>query len=130
MVVWQFMFDVFGDFELSVECVLSWEKYLLHCGSSRGFGTEGMLGSIIWLYLLILPWNLCPVSDSEPCWSNSFNRCGGFCCWVWVAISHETTYWLLKRKSRWMVDPLWSIELEQCTLGVCKDLEEKEIFET
>ncbi len=44
MVVWQFVFDVFGDFELSVKCVLSWKKYLLHCGSSKGFGTERSRG--------------------------------------------------------------------------------------
>ncbi len=39
------MCDVFGDFELSIECVLSLEEYLLHGGSFGGFVTKGMLGS-------------------------------------------------------------------------------------
>jgi hypothetical protein len=47
VVVWQLMFDVVGDFEVSVECVLSWEEYMLHCGTSGGFGTEGILGNRI-----------------------------------------------------------------------------------
>jgi len=37
VVVWQFMCDVSGDFELGMECVLSLEEYLLHCGNSKGF---------------------------------------------------------------------------------------------
>jgi hypothetical protein len=37
------MFDDFGDFELSVLCVSFKEEYLLHCGSSGGFGSEGIL---------------------------------------------------------------------------------------
>jgi hypothetical protein len=37
VVVWQLMYDVFGDFELGMECVLSLEEYLLFCGSFRGF---------------------------------------------------------------------------------------------
>jgi len=45
VVVWQLMHDVFGDFKLGMECVLSLEKYLLCCGNSEGFGIEGMLGS-------------------------------------------------------------------------------------
>ncbi len=47
MVVWQLIFDVFGDFELSVKCVLFLEEYLLDYGSSRGLGTEAILGSRI-----------------------------------------------------------------------------------
>ncbi len=37
IVVWQLMHDVFGNFELGMECVLSREEYLLFCGSSKGF---------------------------------------------------------------------------------------------
>jgi hypothetical protein len=37
VVVWQLMCDVFGDFELDMECVLSLEEYMLHCGNFGGF---------------------------------------------------------------------------------------------
>jgi hypothetical protein len=37
VVVWQLMHDVFRDFELGMECVLSLKKYLMFCGSFRGF---------------------------------------------------------------------------------------------
>ncbi len=37
MVMLQFMHDVSRDFELGMECVLSLEKYMSSCGSSRGF---------------------------------------------------------------------------------------------
>ncbi len=47
MVVWQLIFDVFGDFELSVDCVLFLKGYLLDYGSSKGLGMEGILGSRI-----------------------------------------------------------------------------------
>jgi len=38
------MRDVFGDFELSMECVFSWKEYMF-CGSYEVFGTKEMLGS-------------------------------------------------------------------------------------
>jgi hypothetical protein len=45
--LWQLMFDDFGNFELIVQCVSFWEKYLMHCGSSRGFRAEGILENTI-----------------------------------------------------------------------------------
>jgi hypothetical protein len=37
----------------------------------------------------------------------------------------KTTSWLLERKSKWMIDPLWSIKLKPYNLNVYKNLEEK-----
>ncbi len=54
----------------------------------------------------------------------------GILFWVWATISHETTCWFLERKSKWETKPLWSIELKQWNLGVCKDFEENITLET
>jgi hypothetical protein len=45
--LWQLMFDDFGDFELSVKCVSSLKEYMLHYGSFEGFGNERILENII-----------------------------------------------------------------------------------
>jgi hypothetical protein len=74
------MCDVLGDFELGMECVLSWEEYLLHCASSKGFRVLGLRGcwEIEMIVLADLALNLCPVYEIEPCWSSRVNLCGDY----------------------------------------------------
>jgi hypothetical protein len=66
------MFDVFGDFELWN--VFYFEK---HCGSFRGFGTKGIMGSRIdytqqsCLEFLSNLWE-------ETCWNSRVNLYGDF----------------------------------------------------
>jgi hypothetical protein len=96
--LWQLMFDDFGDFELSVQCVSFWEKYFLRCESSGGFGTKEMLENIS-----TYTHRSCLESLSsfwkEPCEVVKLVFVG-FLLLGMSCHSHEATCWLLERKSR------------------------------
>jgi hypothetical protein len=63
------------NIELDMECVLSWEKYMLHCGSSKGFWDWVDVGK----YMIVLAdpaLNLYPIYETKPFWSSRINLCG------------------------------------------------------
>jgi hypothetical protein len=128
VVVWQFMCDDFGDLEMmSAQCVPSWRENTYYiCGTSRAFG-KGILDNRIYYISLILPWIFIQFLKGVM-WS----------CWVGFCevslVGYELPFvWnnlLTPRKEILSeIDPLWSIEIRQHNLSVCKDFDEEVIFE-
>ncbi len=70
------MHNVYGDFELGMECVLSWEEYLLHCGNFEGFWDWGDAREVELIVMVDLALIFCPMFEVEPCWNNKVNLCG------------------------------------------------------